>query len=183
MKLRKSADTIHNAIMNNAETILPGQITPVKLTEKTIRNFWKKVDQSGDCWIWTGGKNEKGYGHFNVRRKYCAAHRFSWILNKGAIPEGLHVLHDCPGGDNPSCVNPDHLWLGTNLDNVLDKEEKGRGNQPAGERNCKAKLSESQVLEIRRLSESVSRKSLAETYGVTTATICGIILRQIWKHI
>ena len=87
--------------------------------------FWKYVNKTETCWLWAGGTNGRaGYGHILAdlpSRKLVYAHRVSWELANGAIPDGLWVLHNCPGGDNPSCVNPDHLYLGTNSDNIKDE--------------------------------------------------------------
>ena len=88
--------------------------------------FWPKVKKGlgKDCWIWLAGKSSAGYGSFRTDAwKHVYAHRLSWELMRGPIPDGLLVLHHC---DNPSCVNPDHLFLGTNRDNVLDALKKGR---------------------------------------------------------
>ena len=99
--------------------------------------FWNKVDKSGACWLWTASAR-KGYGHFRVGARSKGSHRVSWELERGPIPEGLHVLHNCPGGDNRACVNPDHLWLGTNADNMADKVAKGRHtNQNTYKTHCK----------------------------------------------
>ena len=91
---------------------------------KTIRSgFWSNVEKGNrdDCWIWTGTKNVSGYGIFCHRNTTIAAHRFSWVLKNGAIPPGLFVCHSC---DNPSCVNPFHLWVGTNEENLSDMQRK-----------------------------------------------------------
>jgi hypothetical protein len=85
--------------------------------------FWARVDKSGECWLWTGPRDKDGYGKANVRRRALRAHRVSWTMANGAIPEGLIVCHRC---DTPACVRPDHLWLGTQLDNVRDMTAKGR---------------------------------------------------------
>ena len=85
--------------------------------------FWSHVAKSDGCWLWTAGLN-RGYGAFAVHRKDIGAHRYSWMLENGPIPDGLFVLHRC---DNPPCVRPDHLFIGTQLDNMLDKMSKGRG--------------------------------------------------------
>ena len=87
------------------------------------QRFWEKVLKTESCWIWVGCK-QSGYGFiFGVG----GAHRAAWKLLRGEIPDGMEVLHNCPGGDNPACVNPAHLWLGTHADNMRDMKEKGRG--------------------------------------------------------
>lgn len=105
-------------------------MAPPKYTpEQRIAAFWAKVDKSGGddaCWIWTAFRLRAGYGLFKWYGKDTGAHRVSWELAHGAIPDGLWVLHNCPGGDNPACVNPAHLWLGTQQDNTDDMVKKGR---------------------------------------------------------
>ena len=88
--------------------------------------FWAKVDRSGDCWLWTGGTNVWGYGVHKVDGRSVAAHRFSWTLEKGPVPQGLVVCHTC---DTPACVRPDHLFVGTQRDNIADMWAKGRAAQ------------------------------------------------------
>ena len=94
--------------------------------------FWPKVDKSGACWLWTAAARN-GYGQLRVGARIIQSHRVSWELHHGPIPEGLHVLHTC---DNPSCVNPDHLWLGTHGENMADRDAKGR-NGNSKKTHCK----------------------------------------------
>lgn len=145
--------------------------------------FWPKVKKTEGCWIWEGGKNKRGYGVFKFAEKQGSAHRFSWELHNGTIPEGLQVLHNCPDGDNPSCVNPDHLWLGTNLQNRIDSVEKNRHSR--GERQGHSKLTEAQVREIRRQSsvEGIDVKELAQRYGIGVRAVYQVLSRKNWKHV
>lgn len=97
--------------------------------------FWEKVSRSSKCWEWTASKDSCGYGLFRVSHteNMRRAHRVAWTLENGEIPDGLHVLHRC---DNPACVRPSHLFLGTHRDNMLDMHAKGRGRGfPTGDRN------------------------------------------------
>lgn len=150
--------------------------------QKIHQRFWSKVNKTKTCWFWTAYKAGGGYGRFGVSAKVSPqpAHRISWMLAYGEVPDGFCVLHKC---DNPSCVRPDHLFLGTLKDNSQDMVRKGR-DRSQGSKNLMSKLNEKQVLEIRRLSKSGTKgKDLAENYGVTTAMISGIINRKSWLHI
>lgn len=142
--------------------------------------FWSKVDKTdeGGCWIWTAGKNKNGYGAIGVDCRIERAHRVSWFLHFGPIPEKMHVLHKC---DNPACVAPHHLFLGDHLTNMLDKEAKGRANQPIGARNKASKLTVEMVREIKLSNES--QQILAERYGVTDGAINHIKMGRTWKHV
>lgn len=162
------------------------------MTTKNIENFWLKVHlQAGneeDCWLWMNCKNKQGYGQFRWSRdtgecKAGKAHRFSYELHHGTIPEGLQVLHKC---DNPSCVRPDHLFIGYNLDNIRDREAKGRGVLPRlrGEQCSWSKLSEKQCLEIRGWVElGFSQLSVAQRFGICQQHVSSIIQHRCWKHI
>jgi hypothetical protein len=88
-----------------------------------MQRFWDKVDKSGDCWLWTASKTHQGYGYFRFDGTMRKAHRMSWLLANGEIPDEMFVCHTC---DNPSCVNPEHLWLGNNQDNMDDMNIKSR---------------------------------------------------------
>jgi len=155
------------------------------MTKKDIARFWAKVNVLGpdDCWEWLAGTNDKGYGNFWVEGKTLRPHRISWELTHGPIPEGLHCLHHC---DNRVCVNPSHLFLGTNKVNVDDRVLKGRTFHPIGESHSLTKLSNEQVLEIRRLytlENHVSQAKLGILFGVKRSVITKIISRKTWSHI
>lgn len=162
--------------------------------------FWAKVEQRAiGCWIWTaalgndprGGKRNS-YGQFWVGSKadgtgrMAFAHRVAWELSTGPIPEGMKVLHHC---DNPACVRPSHLFLGTQVHNMIDMVAKGRANRPTGIRHYCAKLTDDQVREIRKLyrpgkhcAERGNAIELAHQFGVTRGTIIDVATRSR-KHI
>lgn len=141
-----------------------------RLLEKAIRN-----PDSG-CWEWTAHRFENGYGAIIIEKKVRKAHRVSYELHCGPIPDGARILHKC---DNPSCINPDHLRIGTQTENVEDMIAKGR--KALGERTGVSKLTEQDVIAIRRSTEP-SRK-IATTYGVGKTTINSIRAGKYWKHI
>lgn len=128
--------------------------------------FWSQVDMDGDCWEWLGHRQRDGYGTVKYDRETERAHRVAWILARGIIPPGLHVLHRC---DNPPCVNPDHLWLGTHLENMRDRDSKNRRRAPVGELNPRAKLTWDDVAYIRSSSEPASR--IAARLGLSATCV------------
>jgi hypothetical protein len=148
--------------------------------------FWRKVKKGciNDCWEWQGVKNILGYGFIVYRKEKkikIQAHRASWIIHKGVIKNGLLVCHHC---DNPSCVNPSHLFLGTTQDNMTDKVRKGRASSLHGEKNPSHKLSIFEVVQIRnKYSNNYEQKQLAIDYGVTLATICNIVNNKTWRRV
>ena len=151
------------------------------------QRFWNKTNKNGPlvlespCWIWVASKNSDGYGNFRYEGKIGKAHRWSYEFHKGPILGRLLVCHKC---DNPSCVNPDHLFLGTDLDNARDCINKGREKHVRGEAVNTSKLTESQVLEIRSMEHyHGSNKRLSEYLGVSVSTIEKIKGRVTWKHI
>jgi len=144
--------------------------------------FWFKVTKTKGCWNWIAStcgnrfKIGKGYGHFRFKNKVYSAHRFSYQLHKGSIPEKTDVLHSC---DNTKCVNPSHLWLGTAQDNVNDMIKKGRDNFMGH-----ARLSEKDVIDI-RIRKKMGEKSmkLAREYGINYKHIWQIVNFKRWRHI
>lgn len=154
----------------------------IKKSKMTIEErFWEKVDKKGkdECWNWKGGKDSHGYGEFyyNKAMTIVQVHRLSWIVNNGDIPDGLYVLHSC---DNPACVNPKHLFLGTHQDNMKDKVHKGR--QSTGEDCYNAKLTYEKVKELRdEYINGVRIEELSMKYGISTSGICDVVHNKRWK--
>lgn len=154
----------------------------IDYTPKFLERFWSKVnrtDNPDECWNWTAATNEKGYGLIAVDRRMIRAHRISYELNSGSDPGDLNVLHSC---DNPGCVNPAHLFLGTQLDNMIDKTKKGRGNQPKGEQHGRSLFTAKQVEEIRELHRSgMSLRKIGAKVGAHFNTIRDIVTRRHYK--
>lgn len=133
------------------------------------------------CLEWQLRKDKDGYGSFrNQNNKVVRAHRLSWELHKGMIPNGLLVLHKC---DNPSCVNPEHLFLGTQKDNMSDMSNKKR--HLFGEKNKKAKLTDTLVLNLidKYNTKKFSQQELAKIFNITQANVSSIVLGKTWTHL
>lgn len=157
---------------------------PVQETAEERFSKYVEINTKTDCWEWTGGHSRYGYGAFLYKERQRPAHRVAWELTNGGIPEGMFVLHDCPHGDNPRCVNPDHLFLGTQKDNMADMDAKGRRNTPAGENHSHSKLLEAQVIEIkRRLADNEQCTKIAKDFLVTRSLIMHIKRGDSWKHV
>ncbi len=180
-----------------------------QIAEKARERFWSHVRKTKKCWLWTHRSDKDGYGKFFHTRRY-GAHRYSFLLTYGFLPKGLHVLHKC---DNPPCVRPSHLFLGTQQDNSDDMVAKGRGatglrnarythpettargdrsgprtfpeRRPRGSAHYAAKLNEAKV----RLLRSEYRwgagntHTLAKKYGVSQLMVSKIIRRVSWRHV
>lgn len=201
--------------MPEATEPVPVIYREINLTPDEVQRFWSKVDKSGGadaCWLWTASRVTSGYGCFGIKRRLHGAHRIAWVLANVAIPGALHVCHRC---DNPACCNPAHLFLGTREDNMRDKVAKGRCNlprgddhysrlhpekmargdangsrthpesKPRGESHSNAKLTASQVIEIRTLYAAglTTQIKLAAKFSVSQDLISLIINRKAWKHI
>lgn len=172
--------------------------------------FWCRVSKTDTCWLWIGKTDANGYGKLRINNQIVGAHRYSYMIHKGDIAEGLFVCHQC---DNPSCVNPDHLFLGTAQDNNADRTRKGRSakgdksgsrlhpekvfrgpNHPwrkgnkhyhQGAKNGRAKLTEQDVRNIRQLwaGGGCTKVGLGEQFGVSDTVIHNIIRRKSWAHV
>ncbi len=146
-------------------------------TESIPERYWSKVVKTDGCWSWTGQRTDKGYGRLGAGPRAGAAigaHRISWILNYGPIPEGMCVLHHC---DTPPCTRPDHLWLGTTPDNNQDQFEKGR-------RAISRQLTPQQVSEIKRLyaSGQHTQKQIGAMFGIHQTGVGKMIRGETWQN-
>lgn len=168
-------------IARHAQTVAEGR-------QDAEDRFWSQVTKSyARCWIWTGDRLGH-YGRFYVgNRRAVSAHRYAYELARGPIPRGMYVCHHC---DNPVCVRPDHLFLGTPKDNAVDMFRKGRARpnklppQPPGEEHAMAKLTEDQVRQIRAdYKGGESQRSIGKRYGVTRSTIQLIVTGKRWAHV
>jgi len=163
-------------------------------TQAIEDRFWSKVSKTDTCWIWLGATS-KGYGRFAItRRKTVRAHRFSFELTNGPLPDGMCALHKC---DNPGCVRPDHLFAGSDADNAADRGAKGRtaaGDRsgartkpearPRGSAHVRARLTEAQVSVIKsRVREGSTQRELAREFGVAEQTVNHIVVGRTWKQV
>lgn len=155
------------------------------LTTPALVRFWNSTDKSGGsdaCWECCLGKDKDGYAHIVIEGKRTIAHRYSWQLHNGYIPAGMWVLHSC---DNPPCVNPKHLFLGTCQDNIDDKMTKGRHKGPRGESNRGSKLSKTQVIRVRLLRRifGYTYPKLSKMFGIHKNTAQRICTGKLWSHL
>jgi uncharacterized Zn finger protein (UPF0148 family) len=145
-------------------------------------SFWSKVDRSGGeeaCWPWTGALDTNGYGNFVMGSRHIKAHRAAVMLAGGALLAGTFVCHRC---DNPSCVNPGHLFCGTHRENMADMRAKGRSQ--TGERRWSAKLTEANVREARRrYAAGELQRTIAASFGVTQSAISEAVSGKKWRHV
>jgi len=146
--------------------------------EKQFKDkFLNSIDKTKDCWFWIGNKNAEGYGRVVCKKESYRAHRVAWEVYNREIPKGMLVCHKC---DNPSCVNPKHLFLGTDADNSSDKVKKKRHS--FGEKHPNAKLTEIDVWKIREIygGRELSQDKIALLFGVSQHSISLIVRNKSW---
>ena len=168
------------------------------LTPWELERFCDKInfgETDAECWNWEGSKMKFGHGQFGIRGRLYLTHRIAYAVMNGPIPGGIQVHHTC---DNPACCNPNHLWLGTQKDNIKDCQTKGRAaigersgyrlhpeRYPRGERQWYARFVEQDIRDIRteHAAGGISQRALARKWDVNHATIGKIIRRETWKHV
>ncbi len=172
-------------------------MSKARIYKDRVAAFWHFVDKSQhpqDCWLWTGSKLADGYGRIKFQGQAIKAHRLSWILHFGEIPDGLLVCHRC---DNRLCVNPEHLFLGTSAENMADMVAKKRNifgdnhwtrqhpeRLKRGIEHHKTKLTPDEIRQIRSLFQSgVCRNKIAASFGINWSTVDRIVNKKLWKHI
>ncbi len=164
----------------NISCVNPNHFRLETQQEKDYRRFWEhvKINTKSGCWEWSGARQDFGYGIFWEDGKSISSHRYSWKLFVGNIPENMFICHHC---DNPSCVNPDHLFFGTQKDNMRDMVNKGR--QARGEGHGRSILTKDNVLFIRNNAEKYTRAQLTKIFNMDRTTIDKVITRDLWGHI
>ena len=164
-------------------------LSRIALPDQFIARYWSRVHKTDGCWLWTGTTVRSGYGHIAAYiggKQYAfRAHRIAALIAGHDIPTGMLVCHSC---DNPSCVNPAHLFVGTNRDNQRDMFAKGRcsARPPIhwGENNTNTKLTEQGVRQIRDgHAQGMSMRRIAMLHGVDTSTVSAVVNRRTWKHV
>jgi len=159
--------------------------------------FWKYVNKTATCWLWTGATQAipYNYGVLNIKGKLHRAHRLAWQFLKGPIPDGYEICHNCPDGDNPLCVNPEHLFVGTHKDNMLDCIAKGRNpavtdlhmpTRARGSRIGTSSMNEEDVAALRQLAKAhpeIKQGTWAKQFKTSQANVSRILLYQAWKHV
>lgn len=164
---------------------------PHDKTIPAVIRFWSRVNKTEGCWLWTSTTSTAGYGYIDDNKRRYQSSVYSWMIHNGPVPDGLFVLHKC---DNTACVNPDHLFLGTQNDNVQDCIKKGRFNYGSrgkkGEKHHGARVTEEQVRDIRRRYtkgrgryQRGNSHELAVEFGLTQAQVLNIAKHKQWSHV
>lgn len=172
-----SHEDLSYILFNRTWCAIKQKAQQLKLSLLTSPNqrFWKYVDKKIEkkCWNWIGLCHKGGYGLIKINKKYILAHRFSWVLHNGNITNKMCVLHMC---DNPACVNPSHLFLGTQQDNIKDRDNKNRQF---------SKLTLNQAKQIRQLYREgkLKQREIAKLFNVSQYTISSIHRNKTWKYI
>lgn len=149
----------------------------MNLIHRRFKKYY--TESSSGCWNWTASIQNSGYGKFRVGDKMMSSHRVSYLIYKGEIPENMNVCHKC---DNKLCVNPDHLFLGSQADNIRDKIKKGR--QTNGEKAWNAKLTKTQVKVIREAHKNgFQMKQIRDYFKISWTSISNIINKKRWGHV
>ncbi len=165
---------------------MPPPVRPIE------ERFLEKIDKTSSphgCWIWTSCKEREGYGCMQIlthgKRKWKRAHRIAWCLYRGPIPDGMEVIHNCPGGDNKACCNPDHLLLATRKEHAEDTKAKGQYLHLSGTANGRSKLNPNKIREARRLRNlGYSFRMITEQIGcVTAGTIQRALSGKTWRGV
>ena len=194
LELGSQAENVRDRVESgrNRDAHDMSQTKPIKIQEQRKRNmkfgsadfvawFWNQTKRMPNgCLEWQKARDRTGYGVITIGSKSCLTHRIAWCLWHGDIPEGLIVMHTC---DNRICVDIHHLRLGTQADNMRDRDSKGR--QPKGESQGSAKLTEADVRDIRRIyaTGDYSQRKIAKAYCVGHPAIHSIVNRKTWKHV
>jgi len=149
--------------------------------EDSLKRFWAKVGLGRGCWEWEASKDKDGYGKFWFREKHMRAHVVSYIINVGEVPDGMKVCHTC---DNTGCVRPDHLFVGTTLENNHDMVRKGRQHRPKGNLNAMSVLTEDHVREIRELRANGEKLYvIGEQFGISASHVHHVVHGKLWGHV
>lgn len=164
-----------------------------RFTANEAERFWAKVEKGESCWLWTASKTDKGHGVFGTRGRTYKAHRLAYADSHESIPHGQCVLHNCPGGDHPACVNPTHHYLGTRAENNRDMVAKGRhvpggtysqAGYRRGVAHHGAKMTPATVRKIRRMRElGATYKDIGARFKIDPSAAYKIANRLSWRHV